>query len=187
MAVSQFSLSKSFSAEIAEDRRTRKEGQQIQLRTLLGVWSRMNSLKSRAMNCGPFVGDDSRLRFRVLLLGSLLHFQVRRDRFMKQMQMMCFGFALCCSVFTEAQVSGSGTTNYIPVFTGSTTPRSFSTTACDAQPCLCNSRSAIMAESSSSFHFGTLVLRFEPPSSLTSRFCPQVVVPHRSFCVFSLS
>jgi hypothetical protein len=28
---------------------------------------RMNSLKSRAMNCG----DDSRLRFRVLLLGSL--------------------------------------------------------------------------------------------------------------------
>ena len=31
----------------------------------------MNSLKSRAMNCGPLSGDDSRLRFRVLLLSSL--------------------------------------------------------------------------------------------------------------------
>ena len=38
---------------------------------------RMNSLKSRAMNCGAIVGDDSRLRFRVLFLGSLQnHFDV---------------------------------------------------------------------------------------------------------------
>src|SRR5215467_2986652 len=38
---------------------------------------RMNSLKSRAMNLRAIVGDDSRLRFRVLLLGSLQdHFDI---------------------------------------------------------------------------------------------------------------
>jgi hypothetical protein len=38
----------------------------------------MNSLKSRAINCGPFVRDDPGFRLRVLFLGSFQnHFDLR--------------------------------------------------------------------------------------------------------------
>jgi hypothetical protein len=43
---------------------------------------------------------------------------------MKQIQMVCLAFLLCCGVvcsgaFAQAQVTGSGTTNYLPVWTSS--------------------------------------------------------------------
>jgi len=39
---------------------------------------------------------------------------------MKRIQtMMCIAFVLCCGAFAQAQVTGSGTTNYLPLWTGS--------------------------------------------------------------------
>jgi hypothetical protein len=40
---------------------------------------------------------------------------------MKKIQRMCFAFVVCCGMFAQAQVTGSGTTNYLPVWTGSST------------------------------------------------------------------
>ena len=68
-----------------------------------------------------------------------------------------------------------------PIFS---TPRS-----CDICPCLPQPNSAIIAEAEA--RAGTcagpiweLIPKLQPRSSLTSRFCPQVIVPHGSFKQF---
>lgn len=38
---------------------------------------------------------------------------------MKQIRMMCFAFVVGCGVFAQAQVTGSGTENYLPLWTSS--------------------------------------------------------------------